>query len=197
MRATIVMPFELHVLNMKNGAQYPFQNLRDFVCIHNGRLIVVPKGYETDFASIPTKWLKRRLEPQKLVPAAKYRPGKKFVVWMYEYNNMGVPVVVGYIEDPVAYAAVVHDWLYSTECISRAEADRIFFDILRDNRVWSAYLMYAAVRVGGWPSFPHKRNEVEEDCALGREAYTRVLNELDFTVGNEVELISNLEAISA
>lgn len=197
MRATIVMPREIHVLNRKDGSQYPLTNLRDFVCIHNGKLIVVPEGYETDFASIPTKWLKRKLEPQKLVPAMKYRPGKKFVVWVYEYNNGGIPVIVGYIEDPVAYAAVVHDWLYSTECVSRSRADSIFFDILRENRVWSAYLMYAAVRVGGWPSFPHKRIEVIEDRELGREAYTRVLNELDFTVGNELELISNLEEIHA
>jgi len=193
---TIVFANEIHVLNKKDGSQYPLVLVKDLICIYKGKLIVVPKGYATDFASIPTKWLKRKLEPSKLNVSWKYREGKKFAVWVYENDADGVPQIVGYIEDPVAYAAVIHDWLYSTECVSRSYADRVFFDILQENDVWSSYIMYAAVRLGGWPSFPHKRIEVQEDRQLGRYAYTRTLETLGFTVGNEVELISNLEPIN-
>lgn len=194
-KPTIVFPLEIHVLNKKDKSQYPMKLIHDFACIYDGKLIAPSRDYETDFASIPFKWLKRRLEPQKLIKCSEYKAGIKYSVWVYELID-GVVTLVGYIIDPVAYAAVIHDWLYSTECVSRSYADRVFFDILQENDVWSSYIMYAAVRLGGWPSFPHKRIEVQEDRQLGRYAYTRTLETLGFTVGNEVELISNLEPIN-
>lgn len=47
--------------------------------------------------------------------------------------------------------AVLHDWLYSTCCISRAESDLMFLEAMEDVGVPLLYrrLMYAGVRLGG------------------------------------------------
>ncbi len=52
-------------------------------------------------------------------------------------------------------AAVLHDWLYSTTALSRAEADCVFFNALRSSGIarWRAWLMYAGVRLGGGPRY--------------------------------------------
>lgn len=48
-------------------------------------------------------------------------------------------------------AAVIHDWLYTTGELSRADADRVFHDALRSSGIarWRAYLMFYGVRLGG------------------------------------------------
>lgn len=55
-------------------------------------------------------------------------------------------------------AAIVHDWLYykkghaALRQFTREECDQIFYDAMIDCDVseWKAYLMWAAVRLGGW-----------------------------------------------
>ncbi|MEQ9728501.1 DUF1353 domain-containing protein [Pseudomonas sp. WHRI 8822A] len=82
-----------------------------------------------------------------------------------------VTVPAGFISDfasvprlPLTYAllgayghaaAVLHDWLYSTTTLSRAEADRVFLNALRSSGIarWRAWLMYAGVRIGGSPRY--------------------------------------------
>lgn len=52
-------------------------------------------------------------------------------------------------------ASVVHDWLYWSQHGTRAEADRVFLDLLLRSgcsRVKS-YTMYAGVRAGGWAAW--------------------------------------------
>jgi hypothetical protein len=48
-------------------------------------------------------------------------------------------------------AAVIHDWLYTTGELSRADADRVFLNALRSSGIarWRAYAMWAGVRIGG------------------------------------------------
>lgn len=49
-------------------------------------------------------------------------------------------------------AAVIHDWLYSTQMFDRKTADLIFREALYaipGVRAWQAELMYAGVRIGG------------------------------------------------
>lgn len=48
-------------------------------------------------------------------------------------------------------AAVLHDRLYSTGQLSRADADRVFLNALRSSGIarWRAWLMWAGVRIGG------------------------------------------------
>lgn len=86
-----------------------------------GRRFVVPPGTPTDYASVPRPW-------RNIVPR-----------WSRS-----------------ARAAVLHDYLYSHGArldppVSRAEADDLFCEALRTSGVdrLSAWLMWAAVRVGG------------------------------------------------
>lgn len=48
-------------------------------------------------------------------------------------------------------AAVLHDWLYSSDLLSRTGADRVFLNALRSSGIarWRAWLMYAGARIGG------------------------------------------------
>ena len=92
-----------------------------------GLHVEAPKGFETDFASIP--WFFRRLLP---------RTGT--------YNG----------------AAVIHDFLCRCGQISRANADIMFREMMRDLNVkpWKIWVMYKGVRLGSLTHNPqpHKFN---------------------------------------
>lgn len=61
-------------------------------------------------------------------------------------------------------AAIVHDWLYVTQPCPRADADRIFLEAMANLGVrWSQrWVMYAAVRVGGWLPWSRRRDAAIE-----------------------------------
>lgn len=56
-------------------------------------------------------------------------------------------------------AAVVHDWLYATGEVSRADADGIFRRIMRECGVGRVrrWIMYAALRLFGWAAWRRHR----------------------------------------
>jgi hypothetical protein len=157
--------------------KYPYTMMKDYLYFHPGykEPIIVPEKYETDFASIPTWILKRWLEPQKFIPATEVDHSLGDVVWFHDAEGF----VTGYTKDPVAHAAIVHDWMYSVELRPRAECDKVFLHILRQRKVWSAWIMYAAVRAGGWTAWPHDPAERLEDVLLGRAAMRRFKGEYD------------------
>jgi len=90
--------------------------------------VVVPSHFRTDGASIP-------------------RP-----VW----SLIGAPWNVRY-----GRAAIVHDYLYrqggrlKEQSLTRKQADSLFFDTLIEDGVpkWRAWVMWSAVRAGGWPGW--------------------------------------------
>ena len=49
-------------------------------------------------------------------------------------------------------SAVLHDWLYVTQPVSRKDADGLFRRTMREAGVsrWRRYTMWAAVRAAGW-----------------------------------------------
>lgn len=88
-------------------------------------------------------------------------------------NTFVVPV--GFITDlasvpriPIAYflaggtsneASVIHDWLYTTQPVSRAVADSVLREASAVTGVpgWRRWIMWAGVRLGGgshWPDTP-------------------------------------------
>ena len=86
-------------------------------------VIRVPKGFRTDYASVP----------------------RIFRNIINSYGKHG-------------RAAVVHDWLYSSQCkidITREEADKIFLEIMKECGVGSIKrnLMYRMVRIFGASHF--------------------------------------------
>ncbi len=103
---------------------YPFR-----VRLHelDGRVIDVPRGFETDFASVPRFFW--RIVP----PWGRYSP-----------------------------AAVVHDYLYFTGKVTRAEADRVFLGHMERLGVplWKRTVMYRALRFFGGSAWDEcRRNE--------------------------------------
>lgn len=187
---TYTFPRVLRVLDRRDGTKYPFEGLGDFACLSSvgyrtvvpGRAATLPsglalpggaEGFLTDFASVPTKPLKRWLAPQELVPCFGENIQGPWVVYVYHLDADGELVLAGFIRSAVAFAAYIHDWLYSIESIPRAVCDRIFYEILVQGGMWSAYLMYSAVRVGGGLCWPHPLDEVREDRELGRQAMLR------------------------
>ena len=83
--------------------------------------IIVPSGFQTDFASILV------LHNVFLFPLFALIAG---------YGN---------------YAATVHDWLYTTGKVTREQADAVLYRALRAEGVaaWRAWLFWAGVRIGG------------------------------------------------
>ena len=100
-------------------------------------------------------------------------PALEWLVYLYEEGELGLLHVTSVFTDLIAYVAVLHDAGYSLEIEDRALVDRRFFDILTQGEVPTRWLMYLAVRIGGWPSFPHPAEEVTEDRILFAEALDR------------------------
>lgn len=52
-------------------------------------------------------------------------------------------------------AAVVHDWLYTSHELTRAQADAVFREAAQACGVgaWRAWIMWLGVRVGGWAAW--------------------------------------------
>lgn len=63
--------------------------------------------------------------------------------------------LVGGPGGPWAPASVVHDYLYRTGLVPRAEADAIFYRVMTEAgiRTTKAWLMWLAVRVAGWTAY--------------------------------------------
>lgn len=94
---------------------------------HPLAVIQVPKGFETDFASIPR------------------------IFWRI------LPKLDRHIR-----AAIVHDYLYYTNGVTRLEADAIFEAGMADlgTATWKRWVMYYAVRIGGFFAWrAHRKRE--------------------------------------
>lgn len=131
------------------------------------------EGYRTDLASIPTRLLKSVLEPKKRRPWAGEEIDVDWAVFVYLEDEDGTLVPAYWFVSAVAYAAYLHDNGYSLELDPRAEVDARFLEVLTIGGVWSRHAMYLAVRLGGWPSYPHPPAEVTEDRILATEALDR------------------------
>lgn len=91
--------------------------------------IIVPKGFQTDFASI--------------------RSLHNLVLFVF------YALVAGYGN----YAAVVHDWLYSTTPFNRLQCDAVLYRALRAEGIarWRARLFWLGVRLGGSKRYGNAR----------------------------------------
>lgn len=176
----------LHLIDHGSG-QYPLEHLRDLplldrdgnvVTVIGGRTGVRGKtgfveGYRTDLASIPTRALKKLLEPQRRKPWAGEEIKGDWIVYIWRENDDGTLSPDSWFRDPIAYAAVFHDWGYSLEMEPRGVVDGRFLEILTIGEVWSRYIMWLSVRAGGWPSYPHAPAEVSDDRLLAAQALDR------------------------
>ena len=114
---------ELTKLLVKDLMNGKFELFFNYVYRTKEYIIKVPKGFVTDYASIP------KLLRGIVLPYGKH-----------------------------SGASVVHDWLYSSNCnldISREKADKIFLEILKEEKVSFLLraLMYFTVRKFGKSRF--------------------------------------------
>lgn len=95
---------------------------------------------------------------------------------IYQYNAQTITVPAGFITDlasipqpmwvvlpPIGSydkAAVVHDYLYRYNGVSRLEADQVLLQGMKDLGVpgWKVWTIYAGVRVGGGVRWSYYRN---------------------------------------
>ena len=91
----------------------------------------VPKGFITDFASIPRLFW-------TLIGPPTGRYGK---------------------------SAVIHDFLYDTQPVTRKKADLIFYEAMQVLKVpfYKRWLMYHAVRTFAWMPWNRHTKELEEE----------------------------------
>lgn len=174
-----IFPMQVHVLDKADGSKYPYRLLSDFAYHYRGdrwqpaQTIIAPADFDTDFASIPTRLLKRLLEPARFHATRRYVDGLKFPVWIYRQIGERI-VLVGYRDDPVAYAAIIHGYICASEKLSAWGANRVFNQILKDGDVQQRWILYAGVQLGCWLTYlEHDPKEVFEDAVLGVSAQRR------------------------
>jgi len=83
----------------------------------------------------------------------------------FETDFASVPRIFWRIIPPwgkYSKAAVIHDYLYSTQEVTRLRADKIFLSLMVELKVkkWKRRVMYRAVRMFGWhPWNKHKEKD--------------------------------------
>lgn len=104
---------------------------------YKGELIIVPRGFDTDFASVPRAlW---SIYP----PFGSYQQAAVIHDFLYYEQRLG--------EEP----------------LTRAQADAIFLSAMESTNVgWlTRKIIYSAVRVGGWVYWNKRYKEIKNETA--------------------------------
>ena len=158
---------KLEVTPLSDGARwrsdrefiFTFSAIDDRTSVIGNHVIKVPKGFVTDFASIPplariagTVMLLAFLG-QWLLPCAAFNAviGLAWIVVMLADSLLH--------EGSYDRAAIVHDWLYYTRMYPRAECDRVLYlaMVCCGTREWKRLVIYWNVRLFGWVCWHDKR----------------------------------------
>lgn len=117
-----------------------------------GNLIVVPKGFVTDFASVPP------LARFASFIALFFQYLSRFLWWMVIFEGLALIVIA--LAETIENSgtdeiAVIHDYLYATRLFPRWKADWILNKgmIARGatyNPLWKRFLFWFNVRLAGW-----------------------------------------------
>jgi hypothetical protein len=93
----------------------------------------------------------------------------------FQYDGASIPAIawqiIGTPFNPrFMIASVFHDWLYHTHQVPRAAADKLHYDILKEDGVieWKAAAMNYAVRRFGEPYWANKTSDNRYICHLTR-----------------------------
>lgn len=70
--------------------------------------------------------------------------------------------------------AVLHDFLYSTQPVTRKQADDFFLEALRSCGAskWDQYGLYSGVRVGGWVAWNGHKDDTRADNFVPESYWT-------------------------
>ncbi len=120
-------------------------------------VIHVPKGFVTDFASVPQLLI-------TLIGIAVATAG--YILGFPWLFILGVIFVFVSVQLPKSgsygKAAVIHDYIYQAHIRTRKEADDIFREAMGVLLVstWKIFLMYWAVRLSGWLAWRHRIRKI-------------------------------------
>jgi len=97
-----------------------------------------------------------------------YQGTKLRVPRLFSFNGASIPRLFWWlISTPFApkvmAAATMHDWLYASHRVTRAEADTLFYYMLSVSGIpkWKQVVMYGALRVfGGWAWMITERDRI-------------------------------------
>lgn len=121
------------------------------------RYIDVPAGFRTDFASIPPLSL-----IGGLIAALASIVGWQWLFWI----AMGVVLISHLLLHTGSYvrAAVIHDYLYSTQMFKRSECDLILFEAMGacGTHLWKRVVIWMAVRLAGWLHWHSKKRKIKK-----------------------------------
>ena len=122
------------------------------------------------------KYYKTRLITEPLQDGKSWRLEHNFVVFIPELGDRVIPIAFmtdfasiprlfrTLIASPATgkhrYAAVVHDYLYKKQEITRSQSDSTFLTLMLNDGVnrFLAYNMYYAVKVFGWIQWNRKKD---------------------------------------
>lgn len=68
-----------------------------------------------------------------------------------------LPIVFWLVGSRANKASVLHDWCYSSQLVSQADADAVFYEAARLGGVvlWAAWAMWAGLRLAGRAAYEH------------------------------------------
>ena len=152
-------PLPLCVEELADGSKYHFRTESDFVFLRRVVYALKPAALDNlPRPSCPDDFL--------LVPAG------------FRTDFASVPGLLrGALDtdNEVSPAALVHDWLYTSQLLPRDEADEVFRVALIANHVpaWKARVYWLGVRAGGWIQWGKRPGEASDALALLAEALER------------------------
>jgi hypothetical protein len=131
-------PLPLCVRELADGSQYHFETETDFVYLDPRSPIVIP-GHG----------------PAWIVPQG------------FRTDFASVPGLFRGLLDSdnlVSPAALIHDWLYSSQLVDRSTADAVFRSALLANGLpaWKARVYWLGVRAGGWTKWGKRPGEASD-----------------------------------
>ncbi|WP_137279213.1 DUF1353 domain-containing protein [Pseudomonas rhizoryzae] len=115
-------------------------------------LLAVPVDFESDLASVRVLREICRWSAIVAVLAALLLSATPWVLSLSLLVALAALVLYGLVVGYGMRAAILHDWLYSTGLLSRAEADAVLYRALHAGdgvAAWRAWLFWSGVRIGG------------------------------------------------
>lgn len=115
------------------------------------------------------------------------------------WHGIGTP-----FEPQFMLPSMVHDWIYIVHTYSREEADDLFYELLKENGVKEAkaFVMWMAVRAGGWYGWVHNEDKLKELEELHNKTKKRWIFKLwlqkymyQFGFYNKAVLLEDIESI--
>lgn len=150
-------PLPLCVQELADGTQYHFETQADFLFCHSA----APHSFTFEIGERALRLSRAWIVPQGFRTDFASVPG--IFRGVLDSDNLVSP------------AALIHDWLYSSQLVDRKTADDIFRAALLANGLpaWKARVYWLGVRAGGWTKWGKRPEEASDMLEALAEALDR------------------------